>query len=79
MVNIVNMSNDQIVFNPSTSRIQVTVEFPILSEHEKLVTKYLENLKPPERPMDLNTLFNAKLVALLTEEGPRLNSIVKTL
>ena len=71
------MSNNKIVINPSTSNIQVAVEFLILSKHEKLVTKYGENLKLPERSLDINTLFNAKLVALLTEEDPMLSPIVK--
>ena len=62
------MSNNQIVVNPSTSGIQVSIDFQISSEHKKLVTKFRENLKLPERPLDLNTLFNAKLVALLTED-----------
>ena len=34
-VRSVNMSNNQIVFNLSTSGTQVTIEFPVLSEHEK--------------------------------------------
>ena len=63
IVNSVNMSKDQIVINPSTSRNQVTVEFPILSEYEKLVTKYRENFKLPEGPWVLNSLFSARLVA----------------
>ena len=46
------MSNNQTVINSSTSSIQVTVEFPISSKHEKLVTKYREKLKLPERPLD---------------------------
>ena len=62
------MSNNQIVVNPSTSGIQVSIDFQISSEHKKLVTKFRENLKLLERPLDLNTLFNAKLVALLTED-----------
>ena len=73
------MSNNQIVVNPSTSGIQVSIDFQISSEHKKLVTKFRENLKLPERPLDLNTLFNAKLVALLTEDDELLNPIVKAL
>ena len=73
------MSNNQIVVNPSTSGIQVTIDFQISSEHKKLRTKYQENIKFPEKPLDLNALFNAKLVALLTEDDERLNTIVKAL
>ena len=36
-------------------------------------------MKLPERPLDLNTLLNAKLVALLTEGGQMLSLIVKAL
>ena len=79
LINSVNMSNNQIVVNPSTSGIQVSIDFQIPSEHKKLVTKFRENLKLPERPLDLNTLFNAKLVALLTEDDELLNPIVKAL
>ena len=43
------------------------------------MNKYRENLKLPDRPLDLNTLFNAKLVALLTEDDPMLSPIVKAL
>ena len=71
--------NNQIIVNPSTSGIQVTIDYQISSEHKKLVTKYRENLKFPERPLDLNTLFKAKLVALLTEDDEMLNPIVKAL
>ena len=63
------MSINQIVVNPSTSGIQVSIDFQISSEHKKLV---------PERPLDLKTLFNAKLVALLTEDDEMLNPFVKT-
>ena len=73
------MSNNQIVVNHSTSGIQVSIDFQISSEHKKLVTKYRENLKLPEKPLDLSTLFNAKLVALLTEDDEVLNPIVKAL
>ena len=56
------MSNNQIVNNHFTSGIQVSVEFSFSSEiKKKHVNKYRENLKLPERPLDLNTLFNAKL------------------
>ena len=79
LINSVNMSNNQIVVNPSTSGIQVSIEFQISSEHKKLVTKFRENLKLLERPLDLNTLFNAKLVALLTDDDEMLNPIVKAL
>ena len=73
------MSDNQIVIDPSTSSIQVTVEFPISSEHEKLVTKYRAYLKLTERPLELNTLFKAKLVALLTTEDSMLSPINKVL
>ena len=36
-------------------------------------------MKLPDRPLDLNILFNAKLVALLTEDNPMLSPIVKAL
>ena len=36
-------------------------------------------MKLPDRPLDLNILFNAKLVALLTEDDPMLSPIVKAL
>ena len=52
------MSHNQIV--PSTSGVQVTIDFPISSEHKKSVPKYRENLKLPVQPLDLNSLFNAK-------------------
>ena len=73
------MSNNQIVINPSISGSHVTIYFPISSEHKKLVFKYREILKFPERPSDLNLLFNAKLVAHLTEEDPMLGPIVSAL
>ena len=79
MMKNVIMSNNQIVVNPSTSGIQVAIDLQISSEHIKLVTKYRENLKLPERLLDLSTLFNAKLVALLTEDAEMLNPIVKAL
>ena len=79
LINSVNRSNNQIVVNPSTSGIQVSIDFQISPEHKKLVTKLRENLKLPERPLDLNTLFNAKLVALLTEDDEMLNPIVEAL
>ena len=67
------MSNTQIVTSPSTSGVQVSVEFPILSENEKLVNKNRENFNV------LWTLFNAELVALLIEKDPMLSLIVKAL
>ena len=36
-------------------------------------------MKLPDRPLDLNTLFDAKLVALLTEDDHMLSPIVETL
>ena len=73
------LSINQNCINPSFSGLQISVELPILSEHERIVSKYRENLKLPERPLDLNTLFNAKLVALITVEDPMLSPIVKAL
>ena len=70
------MDNKKIVINPSISGIEKSLDFPLLSDYLNLVNKYQENLKLPERPLDLNTLFNAKLVALLTEVGPMLSPIV---
>ena len=63
---------------PSNSGTEVSLVFPLLSEHEKFVNKYRENLKLPDRPLDLNTLFNANLVALLTKDDPMLSPIVKS-
>ena len=74
------MSTNQIVINPSTSGIQVTIDYQISSEHKKLVTKYRENLKLPEKPLDLNSLFKAKLVVtLLTEDDEMLSPLVTAL
>ena len=73
------MSNNQIVINPSTSGIQVTIDFQISPEHKKLVIKYRENLKLPQRLLDLNSLFKAKLVALLTEDDEMLSPINRAL
>ena len=56
------MLNNQIVIIPPTSGIQVKVEFPILSKRENLVTNYRESLKLSERPLDVNSLFNSKLL-----------------
>ena len=77
LVNIVNMSNNQILVNPSTSGIQVTIDFQFSSEHKKLVTKYREKLKLTKRSLDFGTLVNAKLVALLEKDDEMLNPIVK--
>ena len=73
------MKNSKIVIIPSISRIQVFLEFPLLSDHVKLGKKYRKNLKLPDRPLDLITLYNATLVALLTENDPILCHIVKEL
>ena len=67
------------VINSSTSSISLAFDFLLLPDHANLVKKYRENLKLPDRPLDLNILFNAKLVALLTEDDPMLNPIVKAL
>ena len=48
------MSNNQILNNPSTSGIHVTIDFQVSSEHKKLVNKYRENVKLAEKPLDLN-------------------------
>ena len=69
-----NMDNKKIVINLSISGIEISLDFTLLSDYENLVKKYQENLKLPERPLDLNTLFNAKLVALVTD--PMLRPIV---
>ena len=73
------MNHKNIVINPTTSGISVDLDYPLLPDHANLVKKYRENLKLPDRPLDLNILFNAKLVALLTEDDPMLNPIVKAL
>ena len=69
------MENSKIVIIPSTSGIQVSLEFQLLSDH----VKYRENLKLPDRPLDLNTVYNATLVSLLTEDDPILCPTVKAL
>ena len=48
-----------LISNPSTSGIQVSIDFQISSEHKKLVTKYRENLKLPEKLLDLNPFVKA--------------------
>ena len=83
------MNNKNIVINPTTSGyldfhyliplLSLALDFPLLPDHANLVKKYRENLKLAERPLDLNILFNAKLVALLTEDDPMLSPIVKAL
>ena len=73
------MNHKNIVINLTTSGISVDLDYPLLPDHANLVKKYRENLKLPDRPLDLNILFNAKLVALLTEDDPVLNPIVKAL
>ena len=73
------MNHKKFVINPSTSGISLALDFPLLPDHANLVKKYRENLKLPNRPLDLNNLFNAKLVALLTEDDSMLNPIVKAL
>ena len=79
IVDTVNMNNKNIVINPSTSRISVDLDYLLLLDHANLVKKYRKNLKLPDRPLDLDILFNAKLVALLTKDDPMLNPIVKAL
>ena len=73
------MNNKNIVINPILSGISVDLDFQLLPDHANLVKKYRENLKLPDRPLDLNILFNAKLVNLLTEDDPMLSPIVKAL
>ena len=73
------MENSKIVIFPSTSGIQVFLEFLLLSDHVKLVNEYRESLKLPDRHLDLNTLYSATLVALLREDDPILCPIVKAL
>ena len=73
------MENNKIVVNPSTSGISISLDFPLLKDHQNLVNKYREKLNMPDRHLDLNTLFNAKLVALLTEDEPSLSPIVVAL
>ena len=67
------------VINPSSSGISQALDFFLLPDQANLVKKYRENLKLPDRPLDLNILFNAKLVALLTEDDTMLNPILKAL
>ena len=73
------MNHKNIVINPSASGISVDLDLSLLLDHVNLVKKYRENLKLPDRPLDLNILFNTKLVARLTEDDPMLNPIVKAL
>ena len=73
------MNHKNIVINPSTSGISVDLDLSLLPDHTNLVKKYRENLKLPDRPLDLNIPFNAKLVALLTEDDPMLNPMVEAL
>ena len=73
------MDKKKIIINPSTSGISLSLDLPLLKDHANLVNKYLENLKLLELPLDLITLFNAKLVALLTDDDPILSSIVEAL
>ena len=68
-----------VIINPSTFGISVDLDLPLLPDHANLVKKFRENLKLPDRPLDLNIIFNAKLVALLTEDDQMLNPIVKAL
>ena len=56
------MNHKNIVINPSTSGISVDLDLSLLPDHANLVKNYRENLKLPDRPLDLNILFNAKLV-----------------
>ena len=65
------MNNKNIVINHSTSGISADLDLSLLPDHANLFKKYRENLKLPE--------FNVKLVALLTEDDPMLNPIVKAL
>ena len=53
--------------------------FPFFARSRESRKKYRENLKLPDPQLDLNILFNAKLVALLTEDDPMLSPIVKAL
>ena len=46
------MDDKKIVINPSTSGIQIFLDFPLLSDHVNIVNKYRENLKLPQRPLD---------------------------
>ena len=73
------MDYKKFVINPSTSSILLSLGFLFLPDHANLVKKYRETLKLTERPLDLNTLFNAKVVALLTENDPILSPILKAL
>ena len=73
------MSNKLVAINPSSSGIQASVEFLFLSEHKKLVNKNREIPKLHGCSLHLNTLFNAKLLALSAEHDPMLSFIVKTL
>ena len=55
------------------------LEFPLLFEHETFLNEYRENLKLLEQPLDLITLIDAKVVDLLTEEGPIRRPILEAL
>ena len=77
IVDTVNMNKKNIVIYPSTSGISVDLDLSLLPDHANLVKKHRENLKLPDRALDVNILLNAKLVALLTEDDPMSNPIVK--
>ena len=73
------MENKKIVIYQSIFSILTSLGLPLLEDHQDLVNKHRENLKLPDRPLNLNTLFNAKVVALLTEDDPMLSPIVEAL
>ena len=60
----------------STFSIQISVEIPISSEHKNFTNLKGKNLKLCKRSLVSNTLFNDKLLALLTEEDPIVSPIV---
>ena len=77
IIKSVNMSNNQIVINPSTSGIQVTIDFPISSEHKKLVSKYREALQNKVEKINANSHYLNQFTKDLHESDGTFKQIVK--
>ena len=72
--------DSQFVVNPNPSGVHVSliVENPD-SKQITLARKYRESLKLSEKPLKINSLFNTKILALLTEEVILLKPLVRAL
>ena len=57
LINSVNMSNNKIVVNPSTSGIQVTIGFQISSEHKKNSDKISRKFKITRKTFGFKHIF----------------------